>query len=152
MDGDTSWDTCPGNMQPDFLRKCQEFGLRAYLYYRERHNRGIARELTAKALALTPRKTRAILELEPAAIRREEYRRARTAYIDHLIQKERDLIRRTEATRRERFELQSEEDSECGPFSLPLFRTVGMQQSSAAHRSAPSIGGGGGRLAQPLGC
>lgn len=139
-------------LQSWHLRRAQEMAMRAYLYFRERHSQSVSREMTGESLGATRRRARALLEQEPIPYGVEEYRRARTAYIDHLIQKERDLIRRTEATRRERFELQSEEDSECGPFSLPLFRTVGMQQSSAAHRSAPSTGGGGGRHARPLGC
>lgn len=129
-----TWGSLP-NAQPDPLRAVQEWALEIFLYYRNRgHARAVAMQQTSLALRLTPRKTRSVLEQEPAvAIRREEYEQARSAFLQHLVERERELISRSEAARKRRADIQHQEGLECsGQLSLNFSNGDGTRHSGAS--------------------
>lgn len=95
------------NLPSQWLGAVEGIVAETVLWFRNRgHTRNIAIEQTALALALTPRKTRSILDGEPFAVRREEYDRTFEAYMRHLDFRAEDHLNRIDAIRAKRRQME----------------------------------------------
>jgi hypothetical protein len=92
----------------DHVRATEEMVFETVTYFRNRgHKRDIAIEQTALALGLSPRKTWSLFYSQPVAVLGEEYNRIRRAFANHLDEQADDLVRRSEAARLRRQQIET---------------------------------------------
>lgn len=95
------------NSNPEWFRAIEGIVLETVLYFRNRgHKRDVAIEQASLALGLSGRKTRSIFYQEPIGLGRDEYDTIRKAFARHLAHQEDDLMKRSEAARLRRAQIE----------------------------------------------